>query len=213
MGEDERRFSTGVRFLDEEVGGGIPAGDIVALTTPPDAQTEVLFTEIARVQPTQYVSTVCADEAELTEWITPAGEATNDIITVSHATPADLLSDPTTLVELVPSETCLIIDPVNLLEQGEQREYLALLDEIKARLRAVGSVGVLNCLETGTNPAHRPLTLKRADQVWQLNKRVDGGELTTTLLIAKARGNDVPQEAIDIELAEEVRIDTSRNIA
>ena len=213
MGDTDDRFSTGIRFLDMEVGGGIPAGDIVALTTPPDAQTEVLFTEFARVQPTQYVSTVCADERELREWVDPPDDAPNDIVTVGYSAPDDLLADPSTLVERIPSETCVVIDPVNPMEAADREAYLALLNAVKERLRDVGSIGFLNCLDADPPPANRSLTLKRADHVWQLRRSVDGGEVATSLLISKARGNSVPQEAISIELADKVRIDTSRNIA
>jgi len=213
MDDTDERFSTGIRFLDMEVGGGIPVGDVVALTTPPDAQTEVLFTEIARIQPTQYVSTICADERELREWVDPPDGAPNDIVTVSYFTPATLRDDPATLVDRIPSETCVVLDPVNLLETGDRAAYLQFLNALKERLREVGSIAILNCLTGDPQPDNRPLTLKRADHIWQLRRRVDGGEVATSLLISKARGHSVPQEAISIELADKVRIDTSRNIA
>jgi KaiC/GvpD/RAD55 family RecA-like ATPase len=213
MGNTDERFSTGIRFLDMEVGGGIPVGDIVALTAPPDGQTEVLFNEIARVQATQYVSTICADQQELREWIDPPENTPNDIVTVSYTHPDGLLDDPATLTDRIPSETCVILDPVNLLEVGDRRQYLTLLNDIKERLREVGSIAFLNCLAGESVPENRPLTLKRADHVWKLERSVDGGEVATSLLISKARGNSVPQEAISIELADQVRIDTSRNIA
>lgn len=213
MDDTDERFSTGIRFLDMEVGGGIPVGDIVALTAPPDAQTEVLFKEIARVQATQYVSTICADEMELREWVDPPDDAVNDIVTVSYSSPDELLDDPGTLVDRIPSETCVIVDPANLLEVGDRAAFLGFLNAFKERLRDVGSIGFLNCLTGGESPDHRTLTLKRADHVWQLRRTVDGGEVATSLLISKARGERVPQEAISIELADKVEIDTSRNIA
>jgi len=213
MDGTDARFSTGIRFLDMEVGGGIPVGDIVALTAPPDAQTEVLFKEIARVRATQYVSTICPDEAELREWVRPPETAPNDVVTVGYRDPAKLLDDPSALVDRVPSETYLIIDPVSVLEAGDREAYLGVLNALKERLREVGSVALLNCLRGDRTPDNRPLTVKRADHVWKLRRSVDGGEVSTTLLISKARGNSVPQEAISIELADEVRIDTSRNIA
>lgn len=213
MGDINERFSTGIRFLDMELGGGIPAGDVVALTTPPDAQTEVLFNEFARVQATQYVSTVCADEMELREWIDAPETAPNDIVTVSYTDPEELLADPSILVDRIPSETCVVLDPANPLETGARERYLTLLNALKERLRAVGSIGFLNCLHADPTPATRPLTLKRADHAWQLRRSVDGGEVATSLLISKARGDSVPQEAISIELADKVEIDTSRNIA
>jgi len=35
----------------------------------------------------------------------------------------------------------------------------------------------------------------------------------TTLLVPKSRGDEVPEEAISIELADDVHIDTSHNFA
>ena len=212
MGDTAARFSTGIRFLDMEIGGGIPVGDIVALTTPPESQSEALFRELARVQDTHYVSTICADESELEQWVAPPGRESG-ALSVAYGEPGEVLGDPVALVEEIPPDSCCIVDPVDLLEDGGRGEYLAALDALKDRLRAVGSVGILHGLATESSPANRPLTVKRADHVWQLDRRVDGGEVSTTLLISKSRGNSVPQEAISIELAEQVRIDTSRNIA
>lgn len=213
MDDTDGRLSTGIRFLDMEVGGGIPVGDIVALTTPPDAQSEVLFKEIARVQPVHYISTICPDETELRRWIEPAGMESAEEMSVSYSEPSELLNDPDAVLAEIPSDACVIIDPLDPLEETTTESYLSLLNAIETRVRAVESVAFLNCLATDSKPAGRPLTLKRADHVWQINQSVDGGELQTSLLISKSRGNAVPTEAISIELADKVQIDTSRNIA
>lgn len=212
MQDTDARFSTGVRFLDMELGGGIPVGDLVALTTPPGSQSETIFREIGRSQPLQYVSTICSDEDELRTWVEPSADTASGDLSVGYVPPETLLDDPSAFVEEIQPGTCLILDPVNVVEASNWKQYLAVLNALKRRLRDAESVALLNCLDDAT-PDNRSLTLKRADHVWQLNQTVESEELSTTLLISKARGSNVPNEAISIELAEQVRIDTSRNIA
>jgi len=213
MDGTDARFSTGIRFLDMELGGGVPVGDLVALTTPPDAQSEVIFKELARVQRLLYVSTICPDESELRRWVEPVDGDAESEVSVTYLSPTSILDDPSVLVDEITADTCLIIDPIDPLEAASREAYLSVLNAVGERLRAVESIGFLNCLETETDSKRRSLTLKRADHIWNLRQSLDGGELMTQLLISKARGHSVPQEAISIELDEQVQIDTSRNIA
>lgn len=62
LSQPVERFSTGVRFFDKGVGGGIPAGGLLALVAPASSQSELLFEELVRAQSVWYVSTVCSDE-------------------------------------------------------------------------------------------------------------------------------------------------------
>lgn len=213
MDESKPRFSTGVRFLDMELGGGIPAGDMVALTTPPDSQSELLFTELARMQDLLYVSTICRDEDELEEWIEPSGYDQGTDVTVAHVAPEELLADPDVLLEKIEEGSCLVLDPMNGLEAAGRDRYLTLLNDLKERLRETESIALIHCLKEEGDLERRPLTLKRADHVWHLRQTVESEEIMTTLLVPKSRGNQALTEAISIELADEVKIDTSRNIA
>jgi KaiC/GvpD/RAD55 family RecA-like ATPase len=213
MGDEDPRLETGVRFLDMELGGGIPVGDIVALTAPPASQSELILTEIARAQPVHYISTICDEEAEATEWIEPGGFEGGEQISVSTATPETLVTDPPALFEEAPNEGVIIIDPMGGLETTDRGAYLGLLSALKRHLRTTDSVALLHCLDAEETTGKRRLTLKRADHIWQLQLHVDSAEVTTTLLVPKARGGEMLTEAVSIELVDRVRIDTSRNIA
>lgn len=212
MGESNLRFSTGMRYLDMQVGGGVPAGDIVVLTAPPNSQSEMLFLELASVESTVYLSTTARETEALRARLELSGDSAEDL-TVGHLDPAAFLEDPETHVDDFQPESVIVIDPVDLLESGSREKYLTALNLIKSRLQEKDSVAVLHCLSDEPTPDHRSLTLKRADQVWSLRQTIENGELQTTLYIPKSRIGSIIADGISIELTDGVYIDTSRNIA
>ena len=84
---------------------------------------------------------------------------------------------------------------------------------MKARLREIDSVGIVHCIEADHAPANRELTLKRADQVWELQTLVRPREIKTQLLVTKARRGMVFDRPIPLVLSDTVRIDHSRYIS
>lgn len=212
MGESNPRFSTGMRYLDMQVGGGVPAGEIVALTAPPNSQSEMIFLEFASAEPIVYLSTTARDREELRARLEPSEGSARDL-TVRHLDPTAFLEDPEKYVDDFQPESVIVIDPVDLLESGPRGKYLSALNLLKSRLRESDSVAVLHCLSDESVPEHRSLTLKRADQVWSLRQTIENGELQTTLYIPKSRIGSIIADGISIELTDGVQIDTSRNIA
>jgi len=204
-------LSTGVPELDRRLGGGIPAGSLVALTAPPDSQSELLFAELARMQRVLYASTVRADESEIHGWLDPPGEDAD--VHVTHLDAKQFLSSPEGFVEDLPGESCLVVDPIDELEAGPREEYVDALNALKRGLRGADSVAFVHCLAGDRVPDLRSLTLKRADHVWRIRQTVDADELTTALFIPKSRAGETVTEALTMELTDRVRIDTSRNIA
>jgi len=212
MGDADPRFSTGIRYLDMQAGGGVPAGDIVVLTAPPNSQSETIFLEFASAEPVVYLSTTAQDTEELRTRLEPSGIPAEDL-TVGHLDPSTFLDDPEKYVADLPPESVIVIDPVDLLESGARAKYLAALNHLKSRLRDSDSIAVLHCLSDEPDPKHRSLTLKRADHIWSLRQTIENGELRTTLYIPKSRIGSVIADGISIELTDGVQIDTSRNIA
>lgn len=212
MDESTSRFSTGIRFLDMQFGGGIPPGDVVALVAPPDSQSEVFFKELAREQPLRYASTIAGNEAELEEWVQPAGHETGDV-SVTHLDPESFQAEPEEVLGDLGEKECLVVDPIDELEAGARKRYLAGLNTLKDRLRMTDSIAVVHCLDGQDVPDQRSLTLKRADHVWRLRQTVKTEELSTRLYVPKSRAGQPITEAIRLELSDRVDIDTSRNIA
>lgn len=211
MSPTDERFSTGVRFVDKRLGGGIPAGGLLALVAPAGSQSELLFKALASAETVWYLSTICTDEDELREIVDPTGDRAHDL-TVEYVPPEALIDDPAAFADDIPPGTCVVIDTVNGLEAAPGEDYLAFLNRLKARLRATGSIAILHGLADEPIPEGRPLTLKRADHIWQLELAVSD-ELVTRLIIPKSRGYQVLTEPLQLELVDEVNVDTSRNIA
>lgn len=211
MSPADGRFSTGVRFVDKRLGGGIPAGGLLALVAPAGSQSELLFEALASAETVWYLSTICSDEDELREIADPTGDRARDL-TVEYVPPATLIDDPSRFADDVEPETCVVIDTANGLEAASDDAYLAFLNTLKARLRATDSIAILHCLADEPIPDGRPLTLKRSDHIWRLELAV-ADELVTRLVIPKSRGYQVLTEPLQLELVDEVNVDTSRNIA
>lgn len=211
MSQSVQRFSTGVRFFDKRLGGGIPAGGLLALVAPASSQSELLFEELVSAESVWYLSTVCDDEEELRDIVDPDDER-GDALSVDYVPPEALVEDPAAYVSAIEPETCVIIDTVNGLEAAPEEDYLAFLNGLKRQLRAADSIGVVHGLADEPTPQGRPLTLKRADHIWRLELAVTD-ELVTRLVVPKSRGYQVLTEPLQLELIDEVNVDTSRNIA
>ncbi|WP_178916288.1 transcriptional regulator [Natronomonas gomsonensis] len=205
-----RQFSTGLPFLDRAIGGGIPAGDLLALTAAPATQSELFLKQFTAAHRTHYVS-LLRSEAEVREWLPPTVDA--ESVTVTTATPAELLETPETVTEGLRPASFLIVDTVDGLEEATREEYLAFLDHLKSTVRETDSVGVLHGTGQETTPPRRDLTLARADTVWRLQMLVLSRQIKSQLLVTKSRNGRALTEPIDLVMTDQVRIDTSRRIS
>lgn len=211
MGTGEDPFPTGLRFLDQRLGGGIAPGGLLALTSPAGSQVELLFQELASEHSLLYLSLFSDDDGELTEIVDPTGDEAVDL-EVAHRESGAVLEDPTALADIVPEESYVIVDAMNELERAPFEQYLAVLNALKRAVRAKDALAILHCLDD-ESPQNRSVTLKRADHVWNVRVSIDRSEITTELLITKSRENQILAEPLPLDLSEEVRIDTSRTIA
>jgi archaellum biogenesis ATPase FlaH len=117
------------------------------------------------------------------------------------------------LYRRLPESSNIIVDPVNLLEQQDQTRYRNLLNDLQGHLRETGSIAVLHCLAGRSVPDHRDITEHVSDVVFQLHTEVAGDRIENRLAVPKFRGGRALTDTIKLELAETVRIDTSRDIA
>lgn len=208
-----RRYSTGLTFLDSRLDGGIPIGKLLTLTAPAGSQSELLLYHLATTKPMLYVSTANPAEAELRAAIEATAVPDPLDLEFEHVTPRELLADPDRYLARIRPESFVAIDPIDGLERAEYDRYLSFVNELKQRLRETDSVGIFHALDTEPIPESRRLTLKRTDYVWRLEQIVLSREISNRLLVTKARGGRALSEPIPLAISDHVRVDTSRRIA
>ena len=208
---DTGRLRTGVDALDRELDGGVPAGSVVAYTAPPASQSELLLYELTSTRETVYVSTdrtedLVADAFERARC--PTGDP--QIRYVAGDTP---LEHARRLFRSIGERQNLVIDPTDTLERQERSRYQAFLNELGNHMANTGSVAVLHCLDSEATPELRATTQHMADVVFELSQSFNGSDVETRLAVPKFRGGQALNETIKLELADRIRVDTSRDIA
>lgn len=198
-----RRLSTGLEGLDERLGGGLPPGSLVALTAPPDSQSEQLCYQFAVENGANYLST-----------FRPADEVRSvldvrfpDAPVAVEQTPAEaLLDEPADALGELPSGPAVVVDTATELERAGRERYRRTLDVLKRRMRGSDGVALLHCLDVEPSPMRRGLTLGRADVALRLQFTGLPGRLDPRLFVTKLRGGVVPDETVPLRFAERVEV-------
>ncbi|MFB6081983.1 MAG: RAD55 family ATPase [Halanaeroarchaeum sp.] len=205
------RLSTGVEVLDRELEGGLPEGSVVAFQAPPTSQGELLLYELTRPRPTLYLTTDRTEDAVADDFrATDAPTGTPDIRYVSGEDPLDAVRRA---FRSAGENTTVIVDPIDGLERTERGRYQTVLNELSNHMANTASIAVLHCLTGPHEPELRETTQHMADVVFDLQTEIKSGQLETRLAVTKFRGGRAPVETIKLDLAERVRVDTSRDIA
>ncbi|WP_232685742.1 RAD55 family ATPase [Halobacterium zhouii] len=205
------RLSTGVDVLDRELGGGVPAGTVVAYETPPASQGELLLYELTRPRPTLYLTTDRTKQA-----VRDAFEETNAPTgnpEIGYIKGADAIENARRAVRSVPEETTVVVDTADALERADRTRYENFLNELSNHMRNVGGVAVLHCLDTDHAPELRGTTEHMVDAVFRLSVEEAGGEIESRLTVPKFRGGRALDTPVKLNLTERVQVDTSRDIA
>lgn len=213
MRGDARRFSTGLRFLDSRLDGGIPVGKLLALTAPAHTQSELLLYHLISDRPVTYISTTTPDERVVRDAIATSAIGPPVDLAFTAVESANFLAAPAEVLDEVRPESFVIVDPIDELERAERHQYDSFVTELKRHLRETDSIGVFHGLDTPPIPDARRFTLQRADHVWRLEQLVLTREIKTRLLVTKARGGRTHSEPIPLRISDHVRIDTSRHIS
>lgn len=236
------RLSTGIAFLDEQIGGGLVPGRLVCLRTAPGSQGELLLRELATAAGARYLSTTRTEDA-VAEWLSAAGSGVGIECVGTGAAPrrgGDALRgwieraagwsaggpvvEPAAPIEAeAPIEAAtaavrscegsVAIDPANPLERGEAAAYLGFLRRLRRRVRETESVAFLHAVDAGAPPGGRWLTLQMADEVWAVSVDVHNRRVEFLLTVTKSRSDEVPDRQLKLDLGRDVRVDTSREIA
>jgi KaiC/GvpD/RAD55 family RecA-like ATPase len=207
----DRRLPTGIGVLDRKLDGGIPAGSVVAFTSPPASQGELLLYELTAARPTLYISTDRSEEA-VRDGLRSTMARTGDP-TVRFVTNEAPLQNAQKLVTMLPEEANLIVDPVDVLEEQGESNFRSFLNEVQTHMRNTGSIAVLHCLAGRNTPPARDTTEHMADVVFDLQTTIKGDTVENRLAVLKFRGGRALGDTIKLELGERVTIDTSRDIA
>ncbi|MFB6163352.1 MAG: RAD55 family ATPase [Halococcoides sp.] len=206
------RLRTGVDVLDRKLGGGIPAGSIVVVNATPASQAELFLYELTAVRGTLYLSLDRSEEAvrDAIEY-TPAETGEPTIRHVSGEAPLDNAGK---LVSALPEASNLIIDPLDVLEEQEPpSRFRSFMNDLQNHIFNTGSLAILHCLDGRGVPPLRDSTEHFADVIFEFETYIDGDDVENRLAIPKFRGGRAPTDVIKLNLAEEVAIDTSRDIA
>ncbi|PSP88093.1 transcriptional regulator [Halobacteriales archaeon QS_4_69_34] len=205
------RLPTGIGVLDQRLGGGIPAGSVLALTASPDSQAELILYELTAARETLYL-TLDRSEFALADDLRRTAVETGDP-QVQYVGGDDPIEHTTELVETLPEASNLVIDPHSILERVERSRYLEFVAQLQAQVITTDSLAVLHCLEGHDVPALRDLTEHVADVVFRLETSVEGARVENRLAVPKFRGGRALTDTIKLELLDRVEIDTSRDIA
>lgn len=206
-----RTLSTGIDVLDRKLDGGIPAGRMIALLASPGCQSELFLYEMATARKTVYLTTertTAEIETELEQTETASGD-----VDVRGLEASDPVGDAQTVVEDLPEQSMLIVDPIDPLETTNEERYRAFLNEVKTRTVETGSLALLHCLDGRDVPLQRDRTEYHVDVIFDLVTNLRGGSIENRLSIPKFRGGQSLTDAIDLDLTSDVTIDVSRKIA
>jgi hypothetical protein len=191
------RLSTGVPGLDDALGGGVPAGDLVALVAPPTSGAERLLYAFGTANPTRYCSTL-RPPSEVNGAIAAVGlDGQVDVRSVD----ADaLLGDPADHLSGLDAGSVVVVDPATELERAGEDRYRSFLDDLKRHCRTTESVAVLHCPRTTPRTLRRDLTLARADTTFVLHREVDPDGTRSHLDVGKFRHGRPPAGPLALDL-------------
>ncbi|MES3516485.1 MAG: transcriptional regulator [Natronomonas sp.] len=205
------RLRTGIDVLDRKLDGGIPAGSIVALSAEPASQSELFLYELTAARQTLYLSLARSGDAVLRSIEGSAARSGDP--TVRDVTGDAPLDNATRLISALPESSNLIIDPIDILEAERPTRYRNFINETQNHVYNTDSVAILHSLKGRSVPDNRDMTEHMADIVFNLETKIAGDRIENRLTVPKFRGGRALTDAIKLELAETVAIDTSRDIA
>ena len=220
---DDRR-STGLPALDRALGGGVPAGSLVALTADPASQSELVVRAFAAVHETRYLTTVRSADS-VAHWLgeSTTDESTTDELTTDEPTPTrireltardDLIASVCRETRSVPSGGAVVIDSVGPLEAAAPPRYRSLLCSLDAAVMNAGGVGLIHALMTDEPRSRcRLLTEQVADVVIRLETTVTDTAVENRLAVPKAREVGALDAPIKLTVTDRIVVDTSRDIA
>jgi KaiC/GvpD/RAD55 family RecA-like ATPase len=204
------RVFTGIDSLDKHVPDGLYSGSIVALVADPTSQSELLLAGMATERPTLYLTLQRTPEA-VRRGLARFG--VEDDIAVRQLPQDDTADAAREAVTGIDRPTTVIVDPMNAMERGDVAALSTFLNEAADTLVDVGGLLIAYCLRDSRSTDGRLTTTYMADVVFDLETDSTGEMIENHLVVPKVRGGSPVHRAIKLELTDEVRVDTSRDIS
>jgi len=205
------RIPTGITDLDRSLNGGVPTGSLLTISARPDSQAELLVYTMSKNLDTYYITTERSrDMIRDTYNRIQIDAGMPQIVEVDAESPLDSAS---TRIELIPEDSLAVVDTVNVIEQCGYDRYRRFLNQLKTHMVNTNGIAILYALEGHSIPKNRDVTLNISDMVFDLQTYIEGGEVINELAIPKFLGGTPIDATLQLELSNEVAIDTSRDIA
>lgn len=205
------QLSTGVAVIDRLMYGGVPAGSLLALSAPPESQSDLLLSAVTDVTDSLYLTTDRTADAVGGRLDRAATNGTT--LRVESVSPESVAADPVATCEAIPSDGFVVVDCFDAFEGLDREDRLRTLRALSAAVRERGSVAILHCSKQERRTPERRTTLRFADVVWTLHLTVTTLTVETRLSITKVRGGRPHLEPVKLKLTNQVVVDTSRDIA
>jgi KaiC/GvpD/RAD55 family RecA-like ATPase len=227
------KLSTGIRGLDRELSGGIQEGSLVSIVAGPATQSEHIFHKVIGERPTVYITTLRdatavkdrlhgIDDNVLVKDVLGSQHMDKELIreitgtrqhSMSLTDTDDTLDSVYETIDDVDRQMNIVLDPVNPLEQREDRDaYGELINKFKSKLLQTGGIGFLHCISHEDSPPLRDVTLTISDMVARLELEPRKNGMEYKLTIPKNRGGKILLTEFEIKFDSEVHIDDTRNI-
>lgn len=203
-------FPTGIDPLDRRLDGGIPPGTVTALSASPASQSELLLAEFAATRQTTYLSAL-RPGADVADTLAACGVESGTVETV-QLDAAEPIDHARAVLPDIDDGVTLVVDPVDVLESGDDDRYRQFLGDLKDRVSGTSSLAVVHCLSDEPVPARRRDTLSAADLVFELATEVHGESVENRLTVPKFRGGQAVEDVVKLDLTSEVEVDRTRNI-
>jgi len=206
------KLPTGIETLDRKLNDGLPAGSLVALSASPASQSEQFLRDMTASRETYVATTRRSRRAvERSMYRTSPNPENVSVRKVDSEAP---LAETRSLVEQLPEESNLIIDPLNPLERAtaSETEYVDFLNGVREAVLDREGLAVFHCLSGHIVPECRDITEYIADVVFELQTEIRGERIENRLAIPKIRDGKPFEEPLKLELTNKVSIDTSRDI-
>lgn len=187
-------LSTGIEPLDHALGGGVPAGTVVALSADPRSRSERVLYELASERRTLYLTATRSEEM-VRDALSRHG-VDLDRCVVREVDAECPLDHAYKLVQQLSRQATVVVDPANALERAGDGRLAEFLNTLRGRLADTDSVGVLHCLEGRGVPPERDVTEHVADGIVAVANERRDDRLETRLTVPKFRGRPPVTEPV-----------------